>query len=73
MLMSALKDLTTASKTLLLAQILMARTIVLVEMDIQATERHPANLKVGSLVLKVERELTPSCSKAGLDIALSTG
>ena len=32
--MSALKDLTTASKTLLLAQILMARTIVLVEMDI---------------------------------------
>ena len=34
MLMSALKDLTTASKTLRLAQILMARTIALVEMDI---------------------------------------
>ena len=52
--MSAPKDHMTAFKAWRLAQILMAPTIALVTMDIWATGRHFASLKVGSLVLKVE-------------------
>ena len=49
--MSASKDHMTAFKASRLAQILMAPTIAPVMMDIWATGRHFAILKVGSLVL----------------------
>ena len=52
--MNASKDHTTAFKASRLAQILMAPTVALVTMDMWATGRHFASLKVGSLVLKME-------------------
>ena len=52
--MNASKDHTTAFIASHLAQILMAPTVALATMDMWATGRHFARIKVGSLVLKVE-------------------